>query len=90
MENGGIARAKKKAVAEEYAIYYHDESTLQRCANVVPTYAPKGKTPVLPLFDTKGYQHVCIASSICATGDLFCSIRDSSFKGEGIGQYLKE
>ena len=90
MENGGIARAKKKAVAEEYAIYYHDESTLQLCANVVPTYAPKGKTPVLPLFDTKGYQHVCIASSICATGDLFFSIRDSSFKGEGIVQYLKE
>lgn len=90
MENGGTARAKKKALGENYAIYYHDESTLQRCANVVHTYAPKGKTPVLALFDTKGYQHVCIASSICATGDLFFSIRDSSFKGEGIVTYLKE
>ena len=90
MEKSGIARAKKKALAEEYAIYYHDESTLQLCANVVHTYAPKGKTPVLTLFDTKGYQHVCIASSICETGDLFFSVRDSSFKGEGIVQYLKE
>ena len=57
---------------------------------MVHTYAPKGKTPVLALFDTKGYQHVCIASSICATGDLFFSIRDSSFKGEGIVTYRKE
>lgn len=57
---------------------------------MVPTYAPKGKTPVLPLFDTKGYQHVCVASSISTTGDMFFRIRDSSFKGEGIVNYLKE
>ena len=57
---------------------------------MVHTYAPKGKTPVLALFDTKGYQHVCIASSICETGDLFFRIRDSSCKGDGIVHYLKE
>jgi len=55
---------------------------------VVCTYAPKGQTPVLALHDTKGYQHVCLASSICATGELFFRIRDTSFKGEGIVAYL--
>ena len=45
---------------------------------------------MLALFDTKGYQHVCIASSICETGDLFFSIQDFSFKGDGIVNYLKE
>ena len=90
MEGRGPAGAKKKALAEDYAIYYHDEATLQPAANVVCTYAPKGQTPVLALHDTKGYQHVCLASSICATGELFFRIRDTSFKGEGIVAYLKE
>lgn len=90
MENGGPGGVKKKALAEDYAIYYHDESTLQLCANVVHTYAPSGETPSLLLHDTKGYQHVCIASSICETGDLFFSIRDNSFKGAGIVDYLKQ
>ena len=90
MAHRNLARVKKKALAEGYAIYYHDEATLQPCANVVPTYAPKGKTPELALFDTKGYQHVCLASSICATGDMFFRIRDSSFKGAGIVEYLQE
>ena len=90
MEGRGPAGAKKKALAEDYVIYYHDEATLQPAANVVCTYAPKGQTPVLALHDTKGYQHVCLASSICTTGELFFRIRDTSFKGEGIVAYLKE
>lgn len=81
---------KKKALDEDYAIYYHDESTLQPCANIVSTYAPKGETPVLSLYDTKGYQYVCIAGSICETGDMFFHIRNTSFKGDGIVTYLKE
>jgi transposase len=80
---------KKKAIEQDYDIYYHDESTLQLCANVVKTYSPRGETPILPLYDTKGYQYVCIASSINAEGKLFYEIRDNSFKGEGIIEYLK-
>lgn len=80
---------KKKAIEEGYDIYYHDESTLQLCANVVKTYSPRGETPILPLHDTKGYQYVCIASSISVEGKLFYQIRDNSFKGEGIIEYLK-
>lgn len=59
------------------------------CANIVTTYSPRGKTPILTLQDTKGYQYVCLASSISAEGDMFYQIRDSSFKGEGIIEYLK-
>jgi transposase len=88
MENRGFASIKKNAIDEDYEIYYHDESTLQLCANVVKTYAPKGKTPVLALYDTKGYQHVCIASSISANGKMFFDIRENSFKGNGIIDYL--
>jgi transposase len=80
---------KKKAIDEDYDIYYHDEATVQLCANVVKTYSPRGKTPILALHDTKGYQYVCIASSISEAGKLFYQIRDNSFKGEGIIEYLK-
>lgn len=43
----------------------------------------------MALHDTKGYQYVCIASSISEAGKLFYQIRDNSFKGEGIIEYLK-
>lgn len=89
MENRRAPGLKKKAVEEEYEIYYHDESTLQLCANVITTYSPRGKTPVLELYDTKGYQYVCVASSISASGKLFYQIRNNSFKGAGIIEYLK-
>lgn len=58
------------------------------CANVIKTYSPRGKTPILTLKDTKGYQYVCIASSISVEGKLFYQIRDNSFKGLGIIEYL--
>ena len=80
---------KKKAIAEDYEIYFHDESTVQTCANIVKTYSFRGKTPILALNDTKGYQYVCVASCISATGKLFFQIRDNSFKGAGIIEYLK-
>lgn len=84
-----VARPQKKAIAEDYEIYYHDESTLQLCANVVKTYSRRGQTPILKLQDTKGYQYVCVASSISANGKMFYQIRDNSFKGAGIIAYLK-
>lgn len=90
MENPPIRSVKKKALEEDYELYFHDESTLQLCANVVKTYSPKGETPFLTLHDTKGYQHACIASSIHAEGKLFFQIRETSFKGDGIIEYLKE
>jgi transposase len=59
------------------------------CANIVKTYSPRGKTPILALQDTKGYQYVCLASSINEAGEMFFQIRDNSFKGEGIINYVK-
>lgn len=70
-------------------MYYHDESTVQLCANVVKTYAPKGETPVLALTDTKGYQYVCLASSISPEGKMYYEMRSKSFKGAQIVEYLK-
>lgn len=87
--NEELPALKKKAIEEDYEIYYHDESTLQLCANVIKTYSPRGKTPILTFNDTKGYQYVCIASSISVEGKLFYQIRDNSFKGSGIIEYLK-
>ena len=84
-----VTKVKKKAIGEDYEIYYHDESTLQLCANVVKTYSPRGQTPILELQDTKGYQYVCLASSISPSGKMFYQIRNNSFKGEGIIEYLK-
>ena len=83
-----ITGLKKKAIAEDYEIYFHDESRVQLCSNIVKTYSFRGKTPTLVLTDTKGYQYVCVASSISVTGKLFFQIRDNSFKGAGIIEYL--
>lgn len=88
MANRGISSLKKKALEENYEIYYHDESTLQLCANVVKTYAPKGQSPVLAMQDSKGYQYVCLASSLSEQGKMFFDIRSNSFKGKGIIDYL--
>lgn len=83
-----LRRGEKKAVEEDYETYYHDESTLQLCANVVKTYSPRGQPPILKLQDTKGYQYLCLASSISPSGKMFYQIRENSFKGAGIIEYL--
>ena len=44
---------------------------------------------MLKLQDTKGYQYVCVASSISASGKMFYQIRNNSFKGAGIIAYLQ-
>lgn len=89
MENRTTGCIKKKAVIEDFDIYFHDESTIQLCANTVKTYAPRGVTPVLELQDTKGYQYVCLASSISPDGKMYYEIRDKGFKGEEIVMYLE-
>lgn len=86
----GLKELVQKAEAEDYEIYYHDESTLQLCKTVVKTYAPRGQTPTLALQDVKGFQYVCIASSISTKGDMFFQIRPSAFNGETIITYLTD
>lgn len=83
-----LPNLKKKALEEDYEIYYHDESTLQLCSNVVTTYSPQGETPILASNDTKGYQYVCLASSISAKGDMYFEVRNKAFKGTEIVEYL--
>lgn len=90
MEGRWLVKFKKKAVEEDYEIYFQDESTLQLCNNIVKTYSPRGMTPILELQDTKGYQYVCIASAISEAGKMFYQIRDNSFKGGGIIGFLKD
>jgi transposase len=89
LENRTLGCFKKKAVDEDFDIYFHDESTVQLCANVVKSYAPRGETPVLALHDTKGYQYVCLASSISPDGEMYYEMRDKGFKGEEIVEYLR-
>jgi len=81
--------ALKKAIEEDYERFFEDECTNQLCGNIVATYSPIGKTPELPLQDTKGYQYVCVASAISELGRMFYQVRDESFKGDGIIEFLK-
>ena len=89
MASGHFACFKKKAIAEDYELFFEDECTNQLCGNIVATYSPIGQTPVLALQDTKGYQYVCIASAISELGRLFYQVRERSFKGDGIIEFLK-
>ncbi len=64
----GLSQQMVSKIATRYNI---SPNTPRLCKNVVSTYAPRGQTPELPLQDTKGYQYVCIASSINTKGDMF-------------------
>lgn len=89
-KNVTLPALEQKATKEGYEVYYHDESTLQLCHNVVKTYGPRGETPILSSNDTKGHQYVCLASSINAAGKMFFQVREKAFKGEILVDYIKK
>jgi transposase len=69
-------------------IFYVDEAGVGLLPSVGRTYAPKGKTPVIP--HKCRYKHLCVISAISDTGKILWGLRPDAFKGASIVQFLKD
>jgi transposase len=67
---------KQQARLERKTLVFVDESGFYLLPARVRTYAPRGKTPILRVFETR--DHLSVMSAITAQGQLFTMIRDDS------------
>jgi transposase len=78
---------KKQARLERKTIVFVDESGFYLLPARVRTYAPRGHTPTLRVFET--HDHLSVMSAITAQGWLFTLVRDDSLTGVESVRFLK-
>jgi len=78
---------KKQARLERKALVFVDESGFYLLPARVRTYAPRGQTPALRVFETR--DHLSVMSAITAHGCLFTMVRDDSLTGVESVRFLK-
>ena len=62
---------KKKAHEEGRIIHFQDEAAICLMPVMRATYAKRGKTPILPVNDSKRYKHLSISAFISENGASF-------------------
>jgi transposase len=78
---------KKQARLERKTIVFVDESGFYLLPARVRTYAPRGHTPTLRVFET--HDHLSVMSAITAQGWLFTLVRDDTLTGAESVRFLK-
>lgn len=78
---------KKQARLERKILVFVDESGFYLLPARVRTYAPRGETPTLRVFET--HDHLSVMSAITAHGCLFTMVRDDSLTGVESVHFLK-
>jgi transposase len=78
---------KKKARLERRILVFVDESGFYLLPAAVRTYAPRGKTPILRVFQTR--DHLSVMSGITPHGWLFTMTRFDSLNGSDSIHFLK-
>lgn len=78
---------KKQARLERKILVFVDESGFYLLPARVRTYAPRGQTPTLRVFET--HDHLSVMSAITAHGWLFTLVRDESLTGVESVRFLK-
>ncbi len=79
---------KKRARLERKVLVFVDESGFYLLPSRVRTYAPRGQTPTLRVFETR--DHLSVMSAITAQGWLFTLVRtDESLTGVESVRFLK-
>jgi transposase len=68
-------------------IVWVDEAAFYLLAGVVRTYAPRGKTPILPAPLSR--DHLSVISGITSAGQLLVRMQDPAFNGADIVGFLK-
>lgn len=78
---------KKKAHLERRILVFVDESGFYLLPAAIRTYAPRGQTPVLEVFQTR--DHLSVMSGITPHGWLFTMTRDDSLNSLDSIRFLK-
>jgi transposase len=78
---------KKQARLERKTLVFVDESGFYLLPARVRTYAPRGETPTLRIFET--HDHLSVMSAITMQGCLFTLVRDDSLTGAESVRFLK-
>ena len=78
---------QKKAHLEHRILVFVDESGFYLLPSIVRTYAPRGKTPILPVFQT--HDHLSVMSGITPQGWLFTMTKYNSLNGADSIHFLK-
>ena len=79
---------KKKARLEHRILVFVDESGFYLLPAIVRTYAPRGKTPILPVYQT--HDHLSVMSGVTPQGWLFTMTRYNSLNGSDSIHFLKQ
>jgi len=78
---------KQQAQLERRTLVFIDESGFYLLPAIVRSYAPRGHTPVLRVFQTR--DHLSVMSAISVQGDLFTLTRYTSLHGAQSVHFLK-
>jgi transposase len=78
---------QKQARLERKTLVFVDESGFYLLPARVRTYAPRGKPPILRVFETR--DHLSVMSAITTHGWLFTLVRDDSLTGVESVRFLK-
>jgi transposase len=78
---------KKQARLERKTLVFVDESGFYLLPGRVRTYAPRGQTPTLRVFETR--DHLSVMSAITSQGGLFTLVRDAPLTGVESVRFLK-
>jgi transposase len=87
LERGALASAQKKAIEEQRTIVWVDESGFYLLPGVASTWAPVGKTPILR--SKLSREHFSAISAITLEGGLYLMMKEGSFKGPDVVQFLQ-
>ncbi len=87
MARRGLARVEKKARLERRVLVFVDESGFYLLPARVRTYAPRGQTPILRVFQTR--DHLSVMSGITMEGHLFTMTRYDAMAGTDSVHFLK-
>lgn len=78
---------KQQARRERRTLVFIDESGFYLLPAIVRTYAPRGHTPILRVFQTR--DHLSVMSGITLQGELFTLTRDEALDGTQSVHFLK-
>jgi len=81
--DGSLGGAEKKARLERRILIVVDESGFYLLPAAVRTYAPRGHTPILRVWQTR--DHLSVMSGITPQGGLFTLVREDSMTGADSG-----
>jgi transposase len=86
--DGSLGGAEKKARLERRALIFVDEAGCSLLPAAVRTYAPRGHTPLVRVWQTR--DHLSVMSGITPHGWLFTMVREDAMTGAASVHFLRQ